>query len=177
MSTKLPHHLIWLSPQSPGNSNPALVCALSVLRRHRASHHFRFHCRLCGQREFSFVTAECEHAVQAGVWGGRFPEEFIALESDWNRTDGVKLHTGTSPNAFNFPSPAKMTWQILISPIDPRVAHTIKEKSERYGSRHEQVQQHKLDSSKADSCVTCKTRVAKAESLENFLKWKRGANF
>lgn len=49
---------------------------------------------LCGQCEFSFISAKRKHAIQARLWRGWLPKEFIALESDWNRTDGYKLHAG-----------------------------------------------------------------------------------
>lgn len=52
------------------------------------------HGRFCGQRKFPFITTECEHAIQAGVRGGWLFKKLIALESDWNWTDGFKLHTG-----------------------------------------------------------------------------------
>lgn len=46
-----------------------------------------------------------------------------------------------------------------LPPTDSRVAHAVEEESERNGSRHGQIQQHKPGASEADPRVTCVTRV------------------
>lgn len=77
-----------------------------------------------------------------------------------------------SQNAFFFQLPLTR-FKLPPKRSDPRVAHTIKEESKRDGSRHEQIQQHKLDTSKADTRVTSpehKVTEWKRKVLKTFLK-------
>lgn len=67
-------------------------------------------------------------------------------------------------NKFKFPS----LW------TDSRVAYAIEKESERNGSRHEQIQQHKSLGSEADTRVTGRHLRRRSAKL---LKWKWGANF
>lgn len=68
---------------------------------------------LCGQREFSFVPTERQHAVQAWLRGGWLPEELITAESDWNRTNGNKLHWGMNWIRFMVIWEHSSVWKIV----------------------------------------------------------------